>query len=99
MQHSTPTKQANFAYSRYSLIHPEIAALQSQIEQDHAAVVQATDAAFLDLWAAGEADKAQALIDEVRLGRERGVMLSINQINQSINRWGVMVASINKSIS
>jgi hypothetical protein len=30
-------------------------------------MVQATDATFLDLWAAGEADKAQALIDEVRL--------------------------------
>lgn len=57
--------QANFAYARYSLIHPEIAALQAQIEKKHVALVQATDHAFVELWAAGEKDKAQALIDEV----------------------------------
>lgn len=56
--------QANFAYARYSLIHPEIAELQQQIEEGHAALVQATDEAFVELWAAGQTDKAQALLEE-----------------------------------
>lgn len=59
---------SNWAYARYSLIHPEIAAAQAEIEAQHVALVESTDAAFMDLWAAGETDKAQALIDEVGLG-------------------------------
>jgi hypothetical protein len=62
---ANPPSQANFAYSRYSLIHPEIAAMQATLEAAHVALVEATDQAFLELWATGEADKAQALIDEV----------------------------------
>lgn len=54
---------ANFAYSRYSLIHPDVKERQQVREAKHWELAASIDADFIELWAEDE-NKARAMMTE-----------------------------------
>jgi dipeptidase len=66
----------NFAYTRYNLIHPEIAEKQLKLEKRFIAMVPATDMAATELY---KTDKDLAI--------EYITEFSVNQANKTVDEW------------
>jgi len=67
---------SNFAYTRYSMIHPEIAELQNKLETKHIALIPAIDAGAIELY---KTDKDLAI--------EYITEFSVNQANKTVYIW------------